>query len=218
VVDGQVPWSLTTSSTSGGACSSLNPFTWLYIRTVKIVQGISVVMSTLRPLVGASSSSSSAASPDQDSSDDYPDIRVNAYGDSTREGCLIFMVAPNRDPSHNSSNRYLTIGRSETSDARTPNDEMIQNLNPDFKVIRLQTIMESIQQMTPECSPLIALAQQGAEVANVVVAQRSAGNPRGEPFISNRSNDQGKRAQSEAATSTSGNRRLADNDAQWRIT
>jgi hypothetical protein len=56
---------------------------------------------------------------------------------------------------------------------------MIQNLNPDFNPIWLQTIMESIQQMAPKGFPLIALAQQGAEVVNVVVAHRSTGNPRG---------------------------------------
>jgi hypothetical protein len=69
------------------------------------------------------------------------------------------MVALNGDPSHNSSSRYPTIERSEASDVQTPNDGMIQNLNPDFNAIRLQTIMESIQRMAPEGSPLIALAQ-----------------------------------------------------------
>jgi hypothetical protein len=57
------------------------------------------------------------------------------------------------------------------SDARTPNDEMIQNLNPNFNIVRLQTIMESIQRITPEVFPLIALVQQGAEVANHVIAE-----------------------------------------------
>jgi hypothetical protein len=71
------------------------------------------------------------------------------------------MVAPAGAPSHNSYSRYSTIRRSETSDARMPNNEMIRNLNPDFNVMRLQTIMESIQRMTPKGSPLIALAQQG---------------------------------------------------------
>jgi hypothetical protein len=56
---------------------------------------------------------------------------------------------------------------------------MIQNMNPNFNAIRLQTIMEFIQQMAPEGSPLVALAQQGAKVANVIIAQRSTGNPRG---------------------------------------
>jgi hypothetical protein len=109
-VDGQAPWSLKTSSTSGGACSGLDPFAGLYICTAKIIRGILVVTSTLQPLAGASSSSSSAASPDLYSTDDYPEIGISANGDSAREGCLIFMVAPNGDPSHNSSSRYPTIG------------------------------------------------------------------------------------------------------------
>jgi hypothetical protein len=121
-------------------------------------------------------------------------------------------------PRLESLSRYPTIGRSEASDARTPNDGMIQNLNLDFNAICLQTIMESIQRMTPEVSPLVALTQQGAEVANVIIAQRSVGNPLGEPSVGNWSNDQGKRARSEAASLTSDNRRLANNDARRRIT
>jgi hypothetical protein len=74
------------------------------------------------------------------------------------------MVAPARGPSQNNSSRYPTIERSEASDTQMPNDGMIWNLNPDFNVIRLQTIMESIQRMAPEGSPLVSLAQQGAEV------------------------------------------------------
>jgi hypothetical protein len=72
--------------------------------------------------------------------------------------------------------------------------------------------------MAPEVSPLVALAQQGAEVANFIIAERSVGNPRGEPSVDNRSNDQVKRARSEAASLASGSRRLADNDARWWIT
>jgi hypothetical protein len=87
---------------------------------------------------------------------------VSTHGDTSREGRLIFMVAPNGDQSCNSSNRYPTIERSEASDARTPNATMIQNLNPEFNVVRLQTIMETIQRMAPEGSPLVALAHQGA--------------------------------------------------------
>jgi hypothetical protein len=81
------------------------------------------------------------------------------------------MVPSARAPSHNSSNRYPTIGRSEASDAQTPNDGMIQNLNSDFNDVRLQTIMESIQCMNPEGSPLVALAQQGAEAANYAIVE-----------------------------------------------
>jgi hypothetical protein len=41
--------------------------------------------------------------------------------------------------------------------------------------------METIQRMTPEGPPLVAPAQQGAKVANLIVVKRSAGNPRREP-------------------------------------
>jgi hypothetical protein len=68
------------------------------------------------------------------------------------------MVAPAKGPSQNSSSRYPSIGRSDGSDAQTLNDEMIQNLNSDFNTIWLQTIMESIQRIGPEGSPLVDLA------------------------------------------------------------
>jgi hypothetical protein len=80
------------------------------------------------------------------------------------------MVAPVGGPWQNSSSRYPTIGRLEASDDRMPNDEMIQNLNPDFNAIQLYTMMESIQRMAPEGSPHVDLAQQGAEAVNFVVA------------------------------------------------
>jgi hypothetical protein len=69
---------------------------------------------------------------------------------------------------------------------------MIQNLNPDFNAMWLQTIMESIQCMALEGSPLVALAQQGAEAANYIIAEQSADNPRGEPSVDNQSNDRAK--------------------------
>jgi hypothetical protein len=77
------------------------------------------------------------------------------------------MVAPNDDQPCHSSSGYPTIGRSEASDARTPSSGLIQNLNPDFNVVRVQAIMETIQWMAPDGSPLALLAQQGAEVANL---------------------------------------------------
>jgi hypothetical protein len=43
-----------------------------YIHTVKLVRGIPVVTTILRPCAGASSSSSSALSSDQGSSENYP--------------------------------------------------------------------------------------------------------------------------------------------------
>jgi hypothetical protein len=61
------PWpalehlAMAPSSTSGGSCSGLNPCTYLYIRTAKLVWGIPIVTSIIQPLAGASSSSSSAS-------------------------------------------------------------------------------------------------------------------------------------------------------------
>jgi hypothetical protein len=69
--------------------------------------------------------------------------------------------------------------------------------------------------MVPQDSPLIALAQQGAEaMGQIVVAEPSPNNHRGEPSVGNWSTDRVKRARSEEASSTSGFRCLADNDAR----
>jgi hypothetical protein len=62
------------SSTLGSTCLGLDPFAGLYVRTVKLIRGIPIVTSTLRAFIGASSSSSLASSPNQDSSDEYPEI------------------------------------------------------------------------------------------------------------------------------------------------
>jgi hypothetical protein len=87
---------LAPSSTSGGSCLGLDPCAWLYNHTVKLVRGIPIVTSIIRPLTGASSSSSSASTPDQDSSDDYPEIRTNACGEPAEGSHLVLMVAQNR--------------------------------------------------------------------------------------------------------------------------
>jgi hypothetical protein len=156
---GSAPEHPAPSSASGGACSGSDPFAGLYIRTVKLVWGIPIVTSTLRPFIGASSSSSSALSPGRDSSNDYPKIEVSAYKNSAEDDHLILMVAPEGDRACNSSSGYPTIGRSETTDAQTPSAGLVQNLNPDFNVVRVQAIMETIQRMTPDGSPLALLAQ-----------------------------------------------------------
>jgi hypothetical protein len=67
------------------------------------------------------------------------------------------MVGLARGNSQNISSKYPTIGGSEASDARTPSSNVVRNLYLDFNVVRLHTIMESIQQMVPQDSPLIAL-------------------------------------------------------------
>jgi hypothetical protein len=189
----------------------LDFFDGSYIRTVKLIRGIPVVTTILRPCAGASSSSSSALSSDQGSSEDYPEIGVSTCGSSADISCLICMVAPNEDQPRHSFSGYPTIGRFETSDDRTPSTGLIQNLNPDFNVVRVQAIMETIQRMAPDGSPLALLAQQGAEAANLVVAEKSTGIPRREP--SGGHNDRARCARSEVASSFSPNRRLAGNNA-----
>jgi hypothetical protein len=93
------------------------------------------------------------------------------------------MVAPDGDRARNSSSGYPPIGRSEATDAQTPSAGLVRNLNPKFNVVRVQAIMDIIQCMAPDGSPLTLLAQQGAEAANLVVAEKSAGVPRGEPSV-----------------------------------
>jgi hypothetical protein len=93
------------------------------------------------------------------------------------------MVAPDGDRAHNSSSGYPTIGRSETTDAQTPSAGLVQNLNPEFNAIRVQVIMETIQGMAPDGSPLALLAQQGAKAVNLVIAEKSVSVPQGEPSV-----------------------------------
>jgi hypothetical protein len=121
------------------------------------------------------------------------------------------MVAPNGDRSHNSSSRYPTIRRLEASNARTPSIGLVQILNLDFTAVRIQAIMENIQRMALDGSPLAVLAQQGAEAANLVITEKLAGVPQNEPSAGN--NDWARRARSEAASSASPNRRLSEHDA-----
>jgi hypothetical protein len=177
-VYGQTLYLPANSSTSSGACLGLNPYAGPYHRATKTTQGIPIGAPIFQPSAETSSSSTSAASPDQDSTDDYPEIRGSTCWNSTDEGRLIIMVAPIGAYSQNSSSRYPTIERPEVSNARTSNNGMIQNLNLDVNIVRLQTIMESIQCMAPEGSPLVALARQGTEAANYIIAERSASNPR----------------------------------------
>jgi hypothetical protein len=204
------------SSTSGSSCLGSNPFAGLYICTTKLVRGISIMTSTLRTFTRALSSSSSASSSSRDSSDEYPEIGASAYGKFAEDSRLILMVALNRDWSCNSSSGYPTIGRSKTSNAQTPSAGLARNLNPDFNAVRVQAIMETIQRMAPDGSPPALLAQQGAEAANLIVAEKSASGPQREPSAGH--NDRARHAQSEVASSASPNRHLAENDVRRHIT
>jgi hypothetical protein len=74
LVHGHHPYSSASSSTSGGACLGSDPWAGLFIRTIKIIQGILVATSILQPSTEALSSSSSAASISCDSTVDYHEI------------------------------------------------------------------------------------------------------------------------------------------------
>jgi hypothetical protein len=204
------------SSTSDSTWSGLDPFAGLYIRTTKLVRGIPIVTSTLRTFTGAPSSSSSVLSPNRDSSNEYPEIRTSAYGISAEDSRLILIVALNGDRSRNNSSGYPTIRRSETFDAQTPSVGLAQNLNLDFNAVRVQAIMETIQCMAPDGSPLTLLAQQGAEAMNLIVAEKSASGPLREPSAGH--NDRARHARSEVVSSASPNQHLPENDARRRIT
>jgi hypothetical protein len=180
-----------SSPMSGRSCVGLDRYVGSYIRTAKIIQGIPVVTSTLRSLVGASGSSTSASTLDSDSADDYPEIRASACGEPAQDDHFIYMVPPNGDRKSNTFSRYSTIGRSEASDAQTPSGGLAQNLNPDFNAVWVHAIMETIQCIALDGSPLAILAQQGAEAVNLIVTEKSASVPRREPSVSG--NDRARR-------------------------
>jgi hypothetical protein len=109
---------LASSAASSRSCSGSDPSVGSYIRTAKTVQVILVVTSILWSLAGASSSFTLASTPDPDSSDDYPEIRVSVCGEPVEGGRLICMVAPNGDGPNNTSSKYPTIGKSEASEVK----------------------------------------------------------------------------------------------------
>jgi hypothetical protein len=76
--------------------------------------------------------------------------------------------------------------------------------------------MEIIQCMTLNGSTLTILAQQGAEAANLIVAEKSADVPWRAPSVGG--NDRARCARSEAASLTSPNHRLSEHDARRFIT
>jgi hypothetical protein len=202
---------LASSSVSDGSCSGLDLCVGIYVCTVKIVRGIPVVTSILRPLARTSISSSLASTPDTDSSDDYLEIGASVCGEPAEGGHLICMVALNGDRSHNRFSRYPTIRRSKASDAQTPSDGLVRNMNPDFNAVQVQTIMETIQRIMSDGSPLAVLAQQGAEATNLVVTEKSIDVSQREPLVGN--NDRVRCARSEAMSLASPNHRLSKRDA-----
>jgi hypothetical protein len=117
---GEAAEHIAPSSASSETQAESDLFDGPYICTVKLIRGILVVTTILRPCAGAASSSPSALSSDQGSSKNYPEIRVNTCESSASTSRLICVVAPNEDQPRHSSSGYPTVGRSEASDARTP--------------------------------------------------------------------------------------------------
>jgi hypothetical protein len=123
-VYGQSPYLQANPSTSGEVCSGLNPFAGKYYHSARIPQGFVIGNTILQPSTGASSSSSSGEALDQDSAEDYPEIRNSACWNPAIEVRCINMVGPARGNSQNSSSKYPTIGGSEMSHARTPSSNI----------------------------------------------------------------------------------------------
>jgi hypothetical protein len=139
-VYGKAPYYPTDPSTSlalGNACSGLNPYVGSYYLSAMTSQGYPIGTPIFQPSVGTSSSSSSRASPHRDSIEEYPEIGDSICQNPAVETHRINMAGPARAPSHNSSSRYPTIRGSKASDARTPSNRVIRNMNPDFDVIQL---------------------------------------------------------------------------------
>jgi hypothetical protein len=99
LVYGQALYLSASSSTSGGACSGLNSYAGPYHRGTKTTQGIPTGALIFQPSAGTLSSSTSVVSPDQDSTDDCPEIEGSACWNSADEGRLIILVAPIGAPS-----------------------------------------------------------------------------------------------------------------------
>jgi hypothetical protein len=102
---GEAAEHIAPSSASSETQAESDLFDGSYIRMVKLVRGIPVVTTILRPCVGASSSSSSALSSDQGSSEDYSVIKVSSCGSPADVSRLICMVALNEDQPRHSFRR-----------------------------------------------------------------------------------------------------------------
>jgi hypothetical protein len=116
------------------ACSRLNPYAGPYHLPAMTSQGLLIGTPIFQPSVGTSSSSL-GASPDLDFAEDYPEIEGSVCWNHAIEDCHINMVAPHRRTFSEQFQQIPTIRGSKTSDARTPSDRLVQNLNKDFNVV-----------------------------------------------------------------------------------
>jgi hypothetical protein len=112
-----------------------------------------------------------------------------------------------------STSSGASTDRDSIEDYPEISNRVVRNLNLSFNTVQLQTIMESIQHLVPQDSPLVAWAQLGNEaVGQIIAAESSADNHWGKPSIGNRSKDWAKCARSKEASSTISNRRLVEGD------
>jgi hypothetical protein len=172
-VYGEAPYYLTdpsTLSTSSGTHSGLSSYAGSYYLSPMMSQEYLIGTPIFQPSVGTLSSSSLRVFANRDFIKDYPEIRGSVYWNPVIESCRISMVVTTSAPSHNSSSRYPSIRGFEVFDARTLSNMIVQNLNSNFNIIRLQTIIESIQRMIPQDSSLLALAQQRAKAVGQIIA------------------------------------------------
>jgi hypothetical protein len=139
-VFGQAPHLLANPSTSGGACSGLNPYLGSYHLSAMTSQGRPIGKTIFQP-----STRAMGETHDRDSTEDYPKIGGSTCWNPVIKTHHINMGGPARGNSQNNSSKYQTIGGSKASNARTPSSNIVRNLNSDFNTVRLQTIMESIQ-------------------------------------------------------------------------
>jgi hypothetical protein len=93
LVYGKVPYYSADPSTSGGACSGLNPHARSDYLSAMTSQGFPIGTPIFQPSVGTLSSSL-GVSPDRDSAEDHPEIGGSVCWNPTVEACRINMVAP----------------------------------------------------------------------------------------------------------------------------
>jgi hypothetical protein len=95
------PIDSSTSSTSSGVHSGLNPYAGSYYFSAMTSEGCPIKAPIFQPSVEILSSSSSGASADRDSNEDHHEIRGIIYWNPAIEAHRINMVGSVRSPSHN---------------------------------------------------------------------------------------------------------------------
>jgi hypothetical protein len=92
-VYGKAPYYPVDQSTSGGACSGLNPYAGSYYLSTMTSQRFSIGTPISQPSAGVASSFSMRVSLDRDSTKDYPEIGGRDCWNPAVEGCCISIVS-----------------------------------------------------------------------------------------------------------------------------